>query len=55
MKNYVKLSAIKLTENEMKQITGGEGEGNQEQHRGPDPLVKYGIIIPMYGVPVPKE
>jgi len=54
MKNYVKLSAIRLKENEMKQIIGGEG--NQEQHQGPpQPSLKYGIIIPMYGVPTPKE
>jgi hypothetical protein len=55
MKNYVKLSAIKLKENEMKQIIGGDGEQNQERNKGPEPVMKYGIIIPMYGVAVPVE
>jgi len=48
MKNYIKLSAIKLKENEMKQIIGGEG--NQLQHKKPQPVLKYGIIVPMYGI-----
>ena len=55
MKNYVKLSAIKLKENEMKQIIGGEGNENKKQQKGPQPLLKYGIIIPMYGVIAPIE
>jgi hypothetical protein len=52
MKNFVKLSAIKLKENEMKQIIGGDGEQGQNK-KGQQPVMRYGIIIPMYGVPVP--
>ena len=55
MKNFVKLSAIKLKEKEMKQIIGGEGNQNKGQQQGPPPLLRYAIIIPMYGVPAPKE
>ena len=56
MKNYVKLSAIKLKENEMKQIIGGEGNQNQQQGK-PTPVLKYGIIVPLYGIspPIPIE
>ena len=55
MKNYVKLSEIKLKENEMKQIIGGEGNETKKQQKGPQPLLRYGIIIPMYGVIAPIE
>ena len=59
MENYVKLSVLRLNENEMKQIIGGDGEGNgeqqQQQQQGPPPLVRYGVVIPMYGVVAPKE
>ena len=54
MKNFVKLSAIKLKEEEMKQIVGGEGNGNQKQQQGPPPLLRYAVIVPLYGVVVPK-
>ncbi|MBN2441973.1 MAG: bacteriocin [Spirochaetales bacterium] len=52
MKNYVKLSAIKLNENEMKQIIGGEG--NQQKQQGPpQPVLRY-AIVPLYGIVVAK-
>jgi bacteriocin-like protein len=52
MKNFVKLSAIKLNENEMKQIIGGDG--SQQKRQGPpQPIVRY-AIVPLYGIVVAK-
>ena len=60
MKNFIRISELKLQKSEMLQLVGGDaedtGSGNGNCCQGPpqQPVLKYGIY-PLYGIIVPQS